>query len=166
MPISVRLMQTLSTEHVTAGDTFQATLAEPLVVNGLAIAERGARVAGRVIDCRKAGRLSGTSMLELGLTSVQSADGQHVAISTDPWTKQTQNPAAGEAAKIGGGAVLGAIIGAIAGGGKGAAIGAGVGGGAGAGAAAVTGGKPIELPTETIVKFRLRSKVTITERQM
>ena len=66
---------------------------------------------------------------------------------------------------VGGGALLGAVIGAIAGGGKGAAIGAGVGGGAGAGTVMATRGKPAALPSETRLSFRLKTPVTITEKQ-
>jgi hypothetical protein len=66
--------------------------------------------------------------------------------------------------KIAGGAIIGAAIGAIAGGGKGAAIGAGIGGGAGAGDVLLTR-RPAELPTETLVTFKLKGSVQLTERQ-
>lgn len=162
--IPARLMQTLSSDKLRAGDTFQATLAEPLIVGDLVIAERGSRVSGKVVDASMAGKFQGSSKLELALTSFESADGQRVAVSTTPWVKQGENGKNGEIAKIGGGAALGAIIGAIAGGGKGAAIGAGVGGGAGTGAVAMSPPKPVSVPTETVIRFRLASSVTITER--
>ncbi len=71
MTIPVRLDQSLT------GDSFQASLAEPLTVDGLVIAEKGARVNVRP-----------------GLASLTTSDGQRVAISTDPWTKPAQ-PSAG-----------------------------------------------------------------------
>lgn len=78
MTIPVRLDESVS--RTSAGDSFQATLVEPLVVDGLAIAERGARVTGRVrVD----------SLLELGLATLSTSDGQRVAVSTDPWTYGT-----------------------------------------------------------------------------
>jgi hypothetical protein len=55
---------------------------------------------------------------------------------------------------VGAGAVLGAIVGAIAGGGKGAAIGAGAGAAAGTGVA-VTRGRTVEVPAESLLTFRL-----------
>jgi hypothetical protein len=61
---------------------------------------------------------------------------------------------------IGGGAVVGAIIGAIAGGGKGAAIGAATGAGAGAAVQAVRGQK-IEIPSESMLDFRLAQPLII-----
>ena len=60
----------------------------------------------------------------------------------------------------------GAIIRAIAGGDAGAAIGAGAGGAVGAGATAATGPKSLNLPSETVIRFRLASRVTITEQPL
>lgn len=164
--IAVRLDQTLSSDHLFAGDSFQASLAEPLVVDGFIIGERGARVSGRVVASKNAGRLTGASELQLCLLNFQTADGQKIAISTEPWSKEADPAHGQDVAKIGGGAALGAIIGAIAGGGKGAAIGAGVGGAAGTGAAAATRGKSVTLPAESILRFRLATRVSVTERQL
>lgn len=166
MTVAVRLDESLSSDRSVPGDTFNASLAEPLVVDGLVVAERSARVAGRIVDAQKAGRLNVTALVKLELTSIFTADGQKIAISTDPWTKRGDTSRGEDAAKIGGGAALGAIIGAIAGGGTGAVIGAGVGGSAGVGAVAATRGKPANIPSETIVRFRLATRVTVTERQL
>jgi outer membrane lipoprotein SlyB len=59
------------------------------------------------------------------------------------------------------GAVVGSIIGAIAGGGKGAAIGAGVGAAAGAGARIATRGRNIDVPSDTVLTFRLTRPIYI-----
>lgn len=165
MTFRVRLDQSVSTERDFAGDTFRASLAEPFVVDGLVIAERGARVTGRIVESRRAGRLNGTSAIRLALTALYTSDGQKVAISTDPWAKQGDSPVGGDAAKIGGGAALGAIIGALAGGGTGAVIGAGIGGGAGMGMIAATRAKPASVPSETVIPFRLASGMTIVEQR-
>ena len=130
---TVRVNETLSTETNYSGDTFTASLDKPLVVDGSVIADRGARVIGKITQAQKAGRVKGVSELALALTQIHTTDGQTVAIETTPWTKQGPQSKKGDAAKIGGGAALGAIIGAIAGGGRGAAIGAGAGGAAGNG---------------------------------
>lgn len=160
MMVAVRVDQALSSDRSVAGDTFSASLAEPLVIDGLVIAERGARVGGRIVEVRKGERL------QLELANLLTSDGQKIAISTDPWTKRVASSPGADAAKIGGGAALGAIIGGMAGGGKGAAIGAGIGGSAGVGAIALSRGKPAEVPPETVVRFRLATRVTITERQL
>ena len=55
------------------------------------------------------------------------------------------------------------MLGAIAGGGKGAAIGALAGGAAGAGAQVLTRGPALEIPPETILRFRLDRPVYLYE---
>jgi hypothetical protein len=57
---------------------------------------------------------------------------------------------------VGGGAAIGAIIGAIAGGGKGAAIGAGVGAAGGAATQVLTRGDEVNVPSESLLTFRLQ----------
>ena len=161
--LSTRLGETLSTDKLMAGDSFTGTLDRPLVVDGLVIAERGARVEGRVIESEKAGRVKGVSSLSIHLTRLRTSDGQTVQITTDPFRKLGETSRGEDAKKVGIGAGLGAVIGAIAGGGKGAAIGAGVGGAAGGGAVAATRGEPVVLPVETRIDFRLSSPVTVTE---
>ena len=70
-----------------------------------------------------------------------------------------QNKRTAEA--IGGGAALGTIIGAIAGGAKGAAIGVLVGAAGGAAAQVLTRGHDVQVPSETILKFRLDKAVRL-----
>jgi hypothetical protein len=161
--LSTRLGETLSTDKLVAGDSFTGTLDRPLVVDGFVIAERGARVEGRVIESEKAGRVKGLSSLSIHLIRLRTSDGQTVQITTDPFRKEGETSKAEDAKKVGIGAGLGAVIGAVAGGGKGAAIGAGVGGAAGGGAVAATRGKAVVLPVETRIDFRLSSAVSLTE---
>jgi hypothetical protein len=163
--VQVRLIETVSSDKNHSGDTFTGTLDAPLVVDGLVLAERGARVEGKIVESQQAGRVKGLASIALELTRLNLSDGQHVEISTDSFTKMGPQSRANDAEKIGGGAALGAIIGAIAGGGKGAAIGAGVGGAAGAGTVAATRGKPAVLPSETKISFRINNSVTVTERR-
>jgi hypothetical protein len=165
MLIPARTVESLSSDRNAVGDTFTATLDQPLVVDGLVIAERGARLEGKVVQAQRAGRLKGLSDLAVVLTQVTTSDGQRVVIETDSFEKHGESSTKENAAKIGGGAALGAIIGAVAGGGKGAGIGTVVGGAAGTAGAAATHGKAVTLPAETRINFRLRNPVTITERQ-
>ncbi len=158
-------MEKLSSEHNQTGDTFTATLDQPLVADGFVIAERGARVEGRVVSAQRAGRVSGLSELSIELVQVKTSDGQRVPIETEAFLKRGEASHREDAAKIGAGAALGAIIGAVAGGGKGAAIGAGAGGAAGTGTVMATRGKAAEFPPETRISFRLRNSVTLTERR-
>src|ERR1039457_6760135 len=164
MLLPVRLVDGLSSERNAPGDAFLATLDKELVVDGFVIAERGARVEGRVVASDRGGRVKGVSSLAVELVRLRTSDGQTVAIQTDGFERRTEASRQQDAEKVGAGAALGAVIGAIAGGGKGAAIGAGVGGGAGAGTVVATRGDAARLPSETRVTFRLKAPVTITEK--
>jgi hypothetical protein len=163
--IPVRLVDGLTSERNAPGDTFTATLDRPLVVDGFVIAERGARVDGRVSDVDRGGKVRGVAAMGVELTRIRTADGQTISVQTDAFERRAESGHTNDAAKVGIGAAAGAIIGAIAGGGKGAAIGAGVGGGAGAGSVLMTRGKPVTFPSETRINFRLRAPVTITEKR-
>jgi len=163
--IPVRLIDGLSTERTNAGDGFTGTLDGPLVVDGLVIAERGARVEGRVVSSDKGGKVKGVAFLSIQLTRIHLSDGQTISVRTDPYERHAEASHGTDAEKVGAGAAIGAIIGAIAGGGKGAAVGAGVGGGAGAGDVMLTRGKPATIASETKITFRLAAPLTVTERQ-
>jgi hypothetical protein len=158
--IHVVLDTTVSSRDNQAGDTFEAALGEPIVVNGRVVLERHTRVRGVVVDARPSGRLSKPALLALALKSVQ-CNGAWVDIHTHDLTLEGKSHEKRDTVAIGGGSALGAIIGGIAGGGKGAAIGALAGGGAGTAGAAATGKKDITLPAESHVTFRLSRSATV-----
>ena len=162
--IMVRLNHTVSTERNQAGDDFQAVLDEPLVVDGLVIAEKGAQVDGKIVQADRAGRVKGRALLVLELTRLATQDGQSLAIETQYVEQEGPSTQKKDAAKVGIGAGIGAAIGAIVGGGKGAGIGAATGAGAGAGTVAATRGEPVVLRPETRLEFRLNQAVSVTEK--
>src|SRR3954447_3523575 len=57
--LTVRVDDGLSTERTHTGDSFRATLDQALVLDGAVIAEKGARVEGRVTDSDPGGRVKG-----------------------------------------------------------------------------------------------------------
>jgi hypothetical protein len=80
--ISVRLRNTYSSATAHAGDTFQATLDEPVIVDEQPLIPRGSPVIGRVLDAQRAtegGRNPG--YLRLALVSV-GVGGKPIAIET------------------------------------------------------------------------------------
>ena len=162
--LSVRIDDHLSSSTAHAGDSFRASLDQPVVVESAVIAERGSKVEGRVSESDPGGKVRGLATLQLELVRLNTSDGQRLRLQTEGFTKQAEKSTKKDAAKIGIGAGLGAAIGAIAGGGKGAAIGAGVGGAAGTGAVMATRGASAEVPAETRMTFRLREPITITEK--
>jgi hypothetical protein len=162
--LPVRIGETLSSANNERGDTFLATLDQPLVVDGFVIAERGSRVEGRVVEAEAPGRAKGASHLGIELVKISTSDGQHVRIRTAAFKKDSNSSTGNDVAKVGIITAIGAAIGAAADGGKGAAIGAGVGGAAGVADVMLTRGKPVEIRVETRLSFRVQEPVTITER--
>jgi len=158
--VSVRLESTINSRTAKTGQTFRATLARNLVVNGKNIADAGSIVKGKVTHAKSSGRLHDPGELTLRLTSVE-IHGQTVAIATTAYRAKGKSHTKGNVEKIGGGAAAGALIGALAGGGKGALIGTGVGAAAGTGVAAATGKEEASIPAEAALTFTTTTAATV-----
>jgi hypothetical protein len=87
--LAVRIGETISSARNEVGDGFVATLERPLVVDGFVIAERGARVEGRVVETQHPGRANGPSNLGVELIEVATSDGQHVRVRTATFKKDS-----------------------------------------------------------------------------
>jgi hypothetical protein len=159
--MAIRLLDPIDSEKAQPGQTFRATLDAPLPSDGDVAVPSGYDVKGHVVDVKSAGKFAGQSLLVLELDSI-SVGGRLYGIEADPYRRQGKNRSTNTAEKVGAGAVIGAIIGGIAGGGKGAGIGAAAGGGIGGGVQAAGKGQQINLPSETVLSFTLRSPLTVT----
>jgi BON domain len=157
--IAIRLIDPIDSENAQPGQTFRATLDAPLPSDGDAVPS-GSDVKGHVQDVKSAGKFAGRSLLVLQLDSI-SVGGKSFFIDADPYQRQGKNRSTNTAEKVGGGAAIGAILGGILGGGKGAGIGAAAGGGIGTGVQAAGKGQQIQLPSETVLNFTLRSPLTV-----
>lgn len=158
--IRVTLDEALASNQNRPGDHFDATVSEPVVVDGKTVIPQGAHAEGLVVEAQKSGRLMGRARLQLALQAVD-VSGQDYEVRTVAHARIGRNHKKRNWAWIGGGAGGGALIGGLAGGGKGALIGGPVGAGAGATVALLTGKKDIKLQPETPVKFELSEPVTI-----
>ena len=150
--INIILTDAISSGKNKAGDTFTASLAEPIVVKGETIVAKGVTVNGRVIDAEGSGRVKGLASIQLGLTSFVSG-GKTYPISTRVFAADADSTKKRDAGVVAGAGGVGAAIGAIAGGGKGAVKGAIIGGAAGTGAVLATKGKEVEYDSEAKLTF-------------
>jgi hypothetical protein len=152
--LTVLLIDPISTGKNKAGDSFKASIAEPIVVNGETVVGRGTRVEGRVVDAEGSGRIKGRANIRLVLTSI--VDGAKTyPIVTRPYVAEAEATKGRDAGIIAGGAGIGAAIGALTGGKKGALEGGAIGGGAGTAAVLATKGKEVEFGSETRLNFTL-----------
>jgi hypothetical protein len=158
--LTVRLGQAVGSKISSAGETFTATVASPVTVDGRTAIPSGATASGTVVDAKPLGRFKGGASLQLRLTSI-TVNGADQAISTSSVVRSATGKGKRTAVLAGGGAGLGALIGGLAGGGKGAAIGALAGAGAGTGGAAFTGNKDIVLPAESALSFKLEQPLEV-----
>ena len=162
--ISVRTIDGIDSTKNHVGDRFQASLEEPLTVDGNVVVAKGADVYGRLAESKASGTFTGKSQLRLELTGIV-VNGHTVPVVTGEYELTGKSRGASTAKRTAGGAAVGSIIGAIAGGGKGAAIGAGVGAGAGAGSEVITKGDQVKVPSETLLDFTLQQEVSIPTRR-
>jgi hypothetical protein len=156
----VTLGQSLSSKTSETGQTFIASVAQPIGVGGQPAIPKGARVSGTVVIAKEKGKIKGQGQLALTLRSI-SFNGQTYQIQTNTLDSTIKGKGKRTAATAGGGAAGGALIGGLAGGGVGAAVGLLVGGGAGFLGGALTGNKQIELRAESALTFSLAAPLTL-----
>jgi hypothetical protein len=160
--VTVRLSQGLSSDRNQVGDGFAATLAAPVIVDGVVIANRGQTVGGKVTEAKKAGRVEGVSRLAVQLTDLTLSDGQPVPLQTQLFSKNGPTSVGRDVGAVGATTATGALIGAAAGWGRGAAIGAGAGALVGIVGVLVTRGRPTYLYPEQSLTFRVEAPVAIS----
>ncbi len=158
--ITVRTMEELSSKTSQAGQSFSATVSSPIIVHGVTLVRAGSTATGTVVAAKSQGRFKGSGELDVRLNSIR-AEGRSVEVETSAIDQENKGKGKRTAGFIGGGAGGGALIGGLAGGGKGALLGGLLGAGAGTAGAAFTGNKPVIIPAETPLTFRLERAVTL-----
>jgi hypothetical protein len=158
--ITIRMIDSVNSETARLGQTFRASLDEPIVVNGQEVVPRGADVLTKLVADEQSGKIQGRTSLTLALSTI-TVNGRPVDVTSTDVKQESASRGSRSAKVIGGATALGAIIGAVAGGGKGAAIGAGSGAAVGTGAEVLTAGQKVRIPSETRLTFRLQNPVQI-----
>jgi hypothetical protein len=146
--ISVRLIHPIDSNQAKEGDTFAASVAEPVVIGDRTVIDRGADARVRLVDLQKSGKIKGKTELAVVLDSVV-VSGVSTRIETGEVLKTSGSQGKDTAVKTGAGAGIGA------------AIGAAVGGAAGAASQIFTKGQRVNIPGETLLEFSTTRAVTL-----
>lgn len=155
--ILVRMLDSVDSSKDPRGSRFTATLETNLVVNGRVVVPAGNTVYGRLATAQQAGRVAGSSELTLELTDIVVRGTAYPIFSTDYQVKGKSSTGRSLKRTLGG-AGLGAIIGGIAGN---AGVGAAIGATAGGVASVAQKGQSIQVPSETLLQFRLQQPASL-----
>jgi len=160
--ITARMGQALSTDHNRVGDNFTAHLTQPIVADGIVIAERNQTVYGRVagIEKQSANR---PSQIALEITSITLVDGTQLPVHSQLINQTgSSTPKGVQAGTVAATTGAGAIIGGAVGWGTGAAIGAGAGAVAGLAGVLLTRNHPTIVYPETPLTFAVNAQAVIS----
>lgn len=158
--ILIRTTDAIDSSQQRAGFRFTATLETNLQAEDTVVAPRGTTVHGKLTQATSAGRMAGGSDLTLELTDI-IISGTAYPLLTSTYEVKSKGEGGSTARNVIGGAGLGALIGGIAGRGVGAGIGAAAGAGAGTAASAARKGEQIQIPSESLLEFRLEQPVAL-----
>ena len=158
--VFIRTIDAVDSEHDRRGQTYRASVDQPVIVNGQTVIPRGADAVIMLSDAQQSGKIEGRTVLTLELRSI-TVNGRTYDSTSSTVSRESGSRGSRSAKVIGGTAALGAIIGAIAGGGRGAAIGAGSGAAVSTAAQVVTSGQKVKVPAETLLTFTLQNPIDI-----
>jgi hypothetical protein len=158
----IRINQHINVKTSHAGERFTGEVAEGVAgtEGGPIVIPRGTHVDGVLDASHRRGHFKGASILELRLTSL-TMNGQQYALDTHDVVRTKKGKGKRSAAFIGGGAGLGMLVGGIATGGVGLVVGGLAGGGAGTALAGMTGNRDIDIPAESLMRFRLADDLVV-----
>jgi hypothetical protein len=159
--VAVRMIDSVDSETAHVGETFKASLDEPIVVDDETVFPKGSEVYVKLAKVQAAGRVSGRSEVQLQLDRIFLGRKSYL-VESNTYTNTGASQGSKTARSAGIGAAVGAAIGAISGGGKGAVIGGATGAGAGAGVEAIRKGEQVRVNSETRLDFRLENSLEVT----
>jgi hypothetical protein len=159
--LTIRINQHISVKSSRAGDRFDGEIVNPVIGEGdRVVIPKGAPVSGVVVESHRRGHFKGRSILELRLTYL-TLNGTRYRLDTRDLTETKKGKGKRSAALIGGGAGVGMLVGGVATGGVGLLVGGLVGAGGGTLLGGLTGNRDIEIPAESIVRFRLADNLVV-----
>jgi len=160
-PLKVQLNQFIRTSTHRSGQTFFATLKDPVSVGDQFLLQDGRPLIGPLVQSQESGHFSGSALIELQLTRMIMPDGATMPLSTEPFKKLGSAHFMRNIGLIGLGVILGAGLGNVFGELSGALIGLGLGGGTGAVLAYVTGKEDLFIKAGTEIVFKLSKPIAM-----
>jgi hypothetical protein len=82
--ITLRITQALSSKNSKTGDTFTATVASPVSINGQVVGPASSAAQGTVVQAQAKGKVKGEGVLQVTLTQL-TVKGRSYAIQTAVW---------------------------------------------------------------------------------
>jgi hypothetical protein len=163
--IRIQMDNEINSKVSSAGDTFTATISEPVKVRGAVVLPIGTIIEGRVTKVKRAsiGRKNGSlnvSFETLRMTTGEKREIKGVLVNQlKAESSQTEG-----FLTVAGGTALGAIFGTVSKAESGALIGAAIGTGAGAGIAFLRKGKNVRIKAAEEFEIELTSNVVLPAR--
>lgn len=158
--LQVRFEDHLSSHTSQSGSAFRTTVTQGVSIDGEEAIPAGAVVRGTIVEARGPKKVGGRAQLELDFHTLELPEAEPVAIAAT-FSARGRSETPKDAAIIGGSTLAGAILGEKVDDGEGGVIGAIVGGVAGTAAAIKTKGKPVEVPSGTVMSIELTRPVTV-----
>ena len=155
----VRMIDSIDSDVNKPGETFRATLEEPIAVGENILAPKDTPVTVQLVHVKQSGQLRGEEEIALQLRSI-TVNSKTYSLTSEFAQVASEGKGKESAKVVGGTAALGALIGVIVGGKKVAAVGAATGAGAGVAIQAVRG-KQVRIPSEALLSFALEESVTL-----
>jgi hypothetical protein len=147
--LAIELDSAVSSETSHVEDPVTGSIATAVAIDGMTVIPAGSSVRGFVFHVEPGGKVKGRASLGLRFDELVASGVKYPIDAV--FSRTAPSEATRDAKKIGIPAIGGAVIGGIIGGGKGAAIGAAAAGGAGAAVVLTQPGKPVALPSSTVL---------------
>lgn len=158
----VRMDNEINSKVSNAGDTFTATVSNPVVIRGAGILPIGSVIEGRIVEVKSASFGKKDGSFKVKFETLRLPTGAKRTIDADLINAERQKSSNFfSTIAIVGGTAFGAILGTVAGSGRGALIGAGLGAGAGTSAVFLKKGKEAVIKADEEFGIRLNKNVTL-----
>ncbi|HET6372113.1 MAG TPA: hypothetical protein VFG76_02320 [Candidatus Polarisedimenticolia bacterium] len=159
--LTLALDSKLSSETSQVGDTFSATVLEPIVIENREVIPAGSTIEGKITQAEPAKRGAGKATLAMSFGTLRLPTGYQTSI-VGSFQEVSESKKKRNAAVIGGSAAGGALLGRILGKDtRGTVIGAIVGGGIGTAVLMGTDIQQAVIPADTPFGIRLEQPINI-----